>query len=84
MKGIFLTQETKQEIEAKIEELKTTLDPTSLKNAYKNISKISVYKELLQNSIILSVEESWDEIYSNNRKYGEIKYLNGVIIQPKQ
>jgi hypothetical protein len=82
----YITEETKQEIEFKIEELKTTLNPKSLKDSYKDMGKISIYKEILKNSIIL-IEDNWYNVLDNisgNPQCRKTTYENGVIIQPKQ
>jgi len=91
MKGIYLTTEAKQEIEAKIKELKKELKQFE---KYMSISRepilkqISVYKEILSSATILPVEESWElsVVSITPYKQGLLKslYKNGVIIQPKQ
>lgn len=86
MKGFYLTQEGKQEIEDYLEGLKTYLNPeTSLYND----GKIDLLKEILSSATILPVEESYKNIKSmyhhdTIREDFEYKYPNGVIIQPKQ
>jgi hypothetical protein len=87
MKGIYLTQEAKQEIEAKIAELE---------NFYITARKVGVtmekidwevqyLKEILQSSTILPVEESWDDFQDiSDPLYRQEDYPNGVVIQPKQ
>jgi hypothetical protein len=91
MKGIYLTEECKQEIEAKINELelkKNTLpfQTTHLSSGYS--SEICLYKKILLSAIILPVEESWDlsVVSITPYKQGLLKslYKQGVIIQPKQ
>jgi hypothetical protein len=76
MKGIYLTEEGKQEIKAKILEiLKTDID-----DYYGNAALL---KEILSSAIILPVEESWEyvnELYDGVRKQ---LYPQGIIIQPK-
>ena len=84
MKGIFLTQEGKQEIEAKIAELEkadifyqenaSSLNPNNVSNS----TQLKIYKEILSSATILPVEEVWNRPSTNK------KYPNGVIIQPKQ
>jgi len=85
MKGIYLTQESKQEIEAKIAELedKFLLISDSL-TSMENQGKVDMLKEILSSATILPVEESW---YDTNisavqpeQKLGKT-YPNGVIIQ---
>lgn len=71
MKGIYLTQEGKQDLEDYLEGLKTYLNPeTSLYND----GKIDMLKEILTSATILPVD--------NN--YVSSKYPNGLIIQPKK
>ena len=81
MKGIYLTQEGKEEIEAKIAELeKLALDAD--KPSFRMGQKV-ILLEILSSATILPVEESWDDVnYHNIRKYNT--HSNGVIIQPKQ
>jgi endonuclease/exonuclease/phosphatase (EEP) superfamily protein YafD len=90
MKGIYLTEEGKQEIEAKIAELERVY-PEFLKNqlagTLANRALVSAYKEILSSAIILSVEESWSDMQilnNDNLEYVKSKFANGVIIQPKQ
>jgi hypothetical protein len=96
MKGIYLTAEGKQEIEAKIKELdrlKREPDAILTFNEYQRI--IDVYKEILQSATILPVEESWYNVIENVENDSQSLvlqtpfimkslYEQGVIIQPKQ
>jgi hypothetical protein len=90
MTGIYLTQEGKQEIEAKIAELEKLENDEffdeHLINDY--LSQIRTYKEILYSATILPVEESWklSVVSITPYKQGLLKslYKNGVIIQPKQ
>jgi hypothetical protein len=90
MKGIYLTEKGKQEIEAKIAELdrlKREPDAILTFNEYQRI--IDVYKEILALATILPVEKSWDDVESyppDNQSQIEktLRLKNGVIIQPKQ
>jgi hypothetical protein len=89
MKGIYLTEEGKQEIEAKIQELERERFYGSELNSDYRIGQQKVYKEILENFIILPVEKSWDdvELYPPDNESQIEKTLrlkNGVIIQPKQ
>jgi len=83
MNGIYLTQEGKQDIEAKIAELESINTWSSSKMQINNNEVIiAIYKTILSSATILPVEDSWnklDYIASLN-----VKYPNGVIIQPKQ
>jgi hypothetical protein len=74
----YITQETKQEIEAKIAEIES----------YEGLESgmADTLKEILSSATILPVEESW---YDTNisavqpeQKLGKA-YPNGIIIQPK-
>lgn len=91
MKGIYLTEEGKKEIEDKIAELETELNSGSsfVTENYRNRGEIAAYKKILSLATILPVEESWDdvELYPpDNESQTEktLKLINGVIIQPKQ
>jgi len=88
MKGIYLTQEGKQEIEAKIADIESFGIITELHPKY---SIWKTYKEILSSATILPVEESWKIIGENTGTFydddGEVlhsHFKNGVIIQPKQ
>jgi molecular chaperone GrpE (heat shock protein) len=92
MKGIYLTQEGKQELEAKIAELENQLQLVG--NLFENIehnhnylsTKLRVYKEILSSATILPVEESWDNaIDTHDVENAFVKhYPNGVIIKSKK
>jgi len=89
MIGIYLTQEGKQGIEAKIAELEKLENDEffdeHLINDY--LSQIRTYKEILSSATILPVEESWRKCGIVNREERESvtsDYPNGVIIQPKK
>ena len=56
MKGIYLTEEGKKEIEAKIVELKI---PYGTSN---RLGELTIYKEILSSATILPVEEDCDRI----------------------
>jgi len=77
MKGIYLTLEGKQEIEAKIAELLNYLndeDNIPIEQEWTLRGVRSSLQEILASATILPVD--------NN--YVSSKYPNGVIIQPKQ
>ena len=80
MKGIYLTEEGKQEIEAKIElyEFCNLLSH--------QVGELKIYKEILLSATILPVEESWEDVLIETLATGNynISYPSGVIIQPKQ
>jgi hypothetical protein len=87
MKGIFLTQEGKKEIEAKIAYLEKWIQKENdecLLGHWKG-EKI-IYEEILRSSTILPVEESWQDFSESetNFNFNQEHYPNGVIIQPKQ
>jgi hypothetical protein len=74
MKGIYLTPEGKQEIEAKIKELRT-----------KGQVPIITLEAILEIATILPVEESWKNIaHSTTVSFYELDFPKGIIIQPKQ
>jgi hypothetical protein len=86
MKGIYLTEKGKQEVENKIAELEKERFYGSELNSDYRIGQQKVWKEILSSATILPVEESWDNLplsfwYKDN---SERLYPNGVIIQPKQ
>ena len=63
MKGIYLTQEGKQEIEAKIAELEQIIENNKSNRSTLTLREgLKVYKEILSSAIILPIEESWDEL----------------------
>ena len=89
MKGIYLTEEAKSEIEAKVAELEQQLE---LPNHFPMVlsGKLLCLKEILSSATILPVEESWEAfdkatnaMYKHFKSTG-VEYPNGVIIQPKQ
>jgi hypothetical protein len=80
MKGIYLTEEAKKEIEAKIAELEKEGDIWS--DCF-GIA-MDVYQKILSSATILPVEESWRKCGIVNRKDREYVidlYPNGVIIK---
>jgi len=90
MKGIYLTEEGKQEIEAKISEL-TELATSKETMSISYIAQHSVYSLILQSATILPVEESWKTLGENTGTmwFDDVdiisdSYPQGIIIQPKQ
>jgi hypothetical protein len=95
MKGIYLTEESKKELENKIEYLSHCFDDDDFNNQC--IGKIELLEEILSSATILPVLEDYgvvQETYfdwikaddSPDTKTIEIfqsKYPNGVIIQTK-
>ena len=89
MKGIYLTQEGKQEIEAKIAELENyTYATQNIFIEGQNSGILKILEEILASAIILPVEESWGIVETKTNMMDEYKlrfiYRRGVIIQPKQ
>jgi hypothetical protein len=92
MKGIYLTQESKQEIETKITQLEKSeashLSQNLIGFANMNHGFIDALKEILSSATILPVEESWSivEKQTNMMDEHQLRFLynKGVIIQPKQ
>jgi hypothetical protein len=89
MNGIYLSEEAKKAIEAKIAELEAKRDGAAEDNdvVYANscIGQIFAYYEIISSAIILPVEESWNNCDKNNLLFKQVQYPNGVIIiQPKQ
>jgi hypothetical protein len=85
MKGIYLTEEGKKEIEAKIAELEKEY-PIDKWEEGKNQGRIYMLKEILESATILPVEESWEDVLIETLATSNynISYPSGVIIQPKQ
>jgi hypothetical protein len=89
MKGIYLTEEGKQELEVKIIELEEFKKLAKEDYDWNEIVvEQNVYKRMLQSATILPVYSDWEDIEtfppdneSQNKKYLELK--NGVIIQSK-
>ena len=83
MKGIYLTEEGKKDIEDKIAELEQS-SPIDTFEDYTNFGRKQQLKEILSSATILSVEESWNNCDKNNLLFKQVQYPNGVIIQSKQ
>jgi hypothetical protein len=87
MTGIYLTQEGKQAIEAKIKHIKVLEKNSVLSNFYQG--QIAILKEILSSATVLPVEESWEnvELYppDNESQFEKTMSLkNGVIIKSKE
>ena len=89
IKGIYLTEESKKDIEAKIAELEKIITIHPAVHVIGTIHRSELYKEILASAIILPVEDSWKNTLDNeevsdciyaNEKY----YPQGVIIQTKK
>ena len=96
MKGIYLTEEGKKEIEAKIAELEDVKQKFNSHDYEWNESDIeqNIYKEILSSATILPVEESWYKVIENVENDSQSLilqtpfimkslYEQGVIIKPK-
>jgi hypothetical protein len=88
---IFLTQEGKEEIEAKIAEIEKYKDSDQC-NDPRDWSFVSgrefTLNEILSSATVLPVEENWEdvELYppdNENQFEKTISLKNGVIIKPK-
>jgi hypothetical protein len=85
----YITEETKQEIKAKIDELEL-VNKTEIENEWKvragvTYGVISILKEILSSATIISSVESWDDVYDMlvGINTFPIDYKNGVIINKK-
>jgi hypothetical protein len=94
MKGIILTPEGKQEIEAKIAELEKIRNESFSDNNDYYLGRIKELKEILSSATILPVEESWYKVIENVENDSQSLilqtpfimkslYEQGVIIQSK-
>jgi hypothetical protein len=84
MKGIYLTEEGKQELESQIYALEEYKDSDICKDPrdWSFVSgKQAIIKEILSSAIILPIEENWYDV-SKSVVFENI-YPNGVVIQPK-
>jgi hypothetical protein len=86
MKGIYLTEQGKQQIEAKIAELENyTYATQNIWIEGQNSGMLEILEEILSSATILPVETNMS--YVKSQDFGDeftIEYPNGVIIQPKQ
>jgi hypothetical protein len=85
MKGIYLTERTKKELELKIATLKKEQENEGEALYITNKTMIIVYEEILSSAIVLPIEQSWEDIYDmlSINTLPNHSYKNGVIIQPK-
>ena len=87
MKGIYLTEEGKKEIEAEIKRLAEMEDIKSVVN-YQIQGDLYRLREILKHAILLPTEKSWDKAVPNGIEedtifdYIQDKFKQGVIIQP--
>jgi len=82
MKEIYLTEQSKKELESKIDELeKTYREYASWEEKY---GELNTLKYILLSATILPIEESWDDVpLSFWHKGAENIYPKGLIIKPK-
>jgi len=95
MNGIYLTQEGKKEIEAKIAEIEKEIKEEMNPFIHTAISEqLNVYNKILASATILPVEESWYKVIENVENDSQSLilqtpfimkslYEQGVIIQSK-
>jgi hypothetical protein len=87
MKGIYLTQEAKQEIEAMIAELEDyTYATQNIWIEGQNSGMLKILEEMLKSATILPVETEISYIkyvFDSSKKTAD-RFPNGLIIQPKQ
>ena len=87
MNGIYLTEEGKKEIEAKIAEIESSYREYA--DWEGKLGELKMLKEILSSATILPVEENWNKAVPNGIEedtifdYIQDKYPNGVIIEPK-
>jgi hypothetical protein len=89
MKGIYLTEEGKKEIEAKIAELESSYREYA--DWEGKLGELKMLKEILSSATILPVRYNWKQITildqidsSGTSNLIKIQYPNGVIIKPKE
>jgi hypothetical protein len=87
MKGIYLSQEAKKAIEAKIVELESR-EINRDNSAYIYYTK-KAYQNILSTAVVLPVEKDWDDTIPDGTPWVDtlitlgVSYPNGVIIEPK-
>jgi hypothetical protein len=87
MKGIYLTEQGKQEIQAKIIELEESKKLTNGDFDWNEIVvEKNVYIRILQSATILPVELKWEDVEQQSDNFYRLNeyYRQGIIIQPKQ
>jgi hypothetical protein len=80
MKGIYLTEQGKKDLEAKLTELELTNTGDEALD-YEILGQMVILEEIISSAIILPIEESWYKLFPcswNSINKQEIK--NGVII----
>jgi hypothetical protein len=85
MKGIYLTEEGKQEIEAKIAALDEFKQISNSDYEWNElVMEQNAYKKILSSAIILPVSDTWEKyVHPALVPFFEKDLKNGVIIQPK-
>jgi hypothetical protein len=88
MKGIYLTEQAKKELETEIAELARTYREYG--SWEENYGELQTLRKILSSAIVLPVEESWERLSlkavgSTHAVPSAIveKFENGLIIQPK-
>jgi hypothetical protein len=84
MKDIYLTEQGKQEIEAKIAELEKFFSDDERKEGFK-LGRLKELNKILSSATILPVETNGSYVRSHHFcDEFDVEYPNGVIIQPKK
>jgi|694.fasta_scaffold00478_122 hypothetical protein len=82
MKGIYLTEEGKKEIEDRITRLESiNMYSSSINQIHQNELINAVYKEILKVSTIIPVVSDWESVSNSMTEYEKSYFPNGLIIQ---
>ena len=78
MKGIYLTQEGKQEIEDEIKNLEDMAYASGVntEHYFKCFSKIELLQEILYFATVLPAEDSWDDVHEEDIEKLAKKYVD--------
>jgi hypothetical protein len=88
--SIYITQQQKEEWELKINSLQLAVKTSETAQDYIRAglehAELKIYQELLSKTIVLPVEESWEDTLSNTEVTdciysNKMNYPNGVIIK---
>jgi len=90
MKGLYLTQETKDYFEQEVNAVYKVVahrEASSMRDYY--LGRISVLKELVYFSTVLPVYKSWGDVEAfppdnESQKEKVLELQNGVVIEPKE
>jgi len=91
--SIYITQQKKEELEAKMVELINKSERSLLGDRHWYQGRINMLNDILNESIVIPVEESWenrfDALYDAAHESELMYYLsqnlpNGIIIEPKK